>query len=402
MTRLDSTGRAAKAKRPGRLREGFPLFRHGSGQWAKKVRGRIVYFGSLRADPDGQKALNRWLDEKDQLLAGRKPRRADPEALTVGGLVNLFLESRERRVKTGELSAQTLADYLPIGKQLVEKLGRSTPVEHLEPADFSELRAHLAEGVNLKTLEGRIASVRAIFNHADKNGWLERPLSRIWGTEFGKPSRTALNKLKAQTVRLFSPEEIWRLLDHAGPQMRAMILLGLNCAYGPTDLARLGKSDIAGGIATLARSKTGQQRRCPIWPETLEAVRLAIEARPEPKDAADADLVFTTKYGRSWRPSESNSPLSSEFAKLAKLAGIVGKGKTFYALRHTFQTVADETKDFVAVSAVMGHAVASISDHYRERIGDDRLRAVVEHVRQWLLAGSPTPGNQRGRKGGAR
>jgi hypothetical protein len=32
----------------------------------------------------------------------------------------------------------------------------------------------------------------------------------------------------------------------------------------------------------------------------------------------------------------------------------------------------------------MGHADPSMGGHYRERIDDNRLHAVVEHVRAWL------------------
>src|SRR5205823_14551207 len=66
---------------------------------------------------------------------------------------------------------------------------------------------------------------------------------------------------------------------------------------------------------TLFRS-TGIPRRCPLWPETVQAIKEALARRPEPKDAADAELVFVTKYGKGWAKDTSTNPVSQETAKL--------------------------------------------------------------------------------------
>ena len=75
--------------------------------------------------------------------------------------------------------------------------------------------------------------------------------------------------------------------------------------------------------------------------------------------------------------------------------GLAQRGHTFYALRHTFETIGGESRDQVAVDAIMGHSRDDMASVYRERIGDDRLRAVVEHVRQWLRGKSGQTGNDR-------
>jgi hypothetical protein len=63
--------KSSLADRPGKPRPDFPLFPHRNGQWAKKINGRFHYFGQWA---DHAAALDRYLREKDDLYAGRKPR----------------------------------------------------------------------------------------------------------------------------------------------------------------------------------------------------------------------------------------------------------------------------------------------------------------------------------------
>jgi len=70
---------------------------------------------------------------------------------------------------------------------------------------------------------------------------------------------------------------------------------------------------------------------------------------------------------------------------LLKELDIHRAGLNFYALRHTFETIGGEARDQVAVDHVMGHARDDMASTYRERISDERLQVVVDHVRQWLF-----------------
>ncbi|MFH1923060.1 MAG: hypothetical protein ABIP48_24615, partial [Planctomycetota bacterium] len=74
-----------------------------------------------------------------------------------------------------------------------------------------------------------------------------------------------------------------------------------------------------------------------------------------------------------------------QFRGLLKSLGLYRPGVGHYSLRHVFRTVADETLDFPAVNLVMGHVDRTMGATYRERIDDDRLVAVTEHVRGWLF-----------------
>jgi hypothetical protein len=127
----------------------------------------------------------------------------------------------------------------------------------------------------------------------------------------------------------------------------------------------------------------------------VTALRAALDKRPAPKKAQDAGLVFVTKYGECWCKDTRDNPIAKETRKLLNKLGINGRnGLGFYTLRHIFRTIADEAKDQPAVDYIMGHCDASMAGHYRERIDDSRLWAVVEHVHTWLFGDEPDGGNE--------
>lgn len=73
-------------------------------------------------------------------------------------------------------------------------------------------------------------------------------------------------------------------------------------------------------------------------------------------------------------------------------AGVRGRGVGFYALRRATETVAVGAPNQaaqVAVDVIMGHASpdGDMAAIYRQRVDDDRLRAVSNHIRRWLFVG---------------
>jgi integrase len=396
MSEKDSTPSPAAGKptRPSKPNAEYPLFPHATGQWAKKIRGRMHYFG-LWSDPDA--ALKKYEAEKEALYAGRTP-RADPEALKLKDVANSFLNAKQEAVKAGELSPRTWADYRSIMDMLVQGLGKHRGVTTLEPQDFAALKAKLARRNGPHRMCTVIQVIRCAFKHAYETGAMDKPMR--FGPSFKRTAKKVLRLHRArQGAKLFTAEEVRALaqgalvvgaegpeLVQAGPAMRAMILLGINCGLGNQDCGTLPLSavDLEAGMIDFPRPKTGLPRRCPLWPETIRAIRDALAARPEPKNAADAGLVFITKYGQGWAKADNAGPLTQAMRKLLNKFGINGH-RNFYALRHSFRTVADGAKDQPAADFIMGHEVSHISSVYREGIDDERLRAVAAHVRMWLF-----------------
>jgi integrase len=382
MSEHNSTAPSAPGK-PAKPYPDFPLFAHAAGVWAKKIRGKMHYFGPW-SEPDA--ALAKYLEQKDALHAGRKP-RPDTEGLSVKELANVFLNHKKALLDGGELSPRTWKEYKETCDLLVGGFGKGRLVADVGPDDFAALRNKMAKRWGPTRLGNAIQRVRSVFKFAADNDLIARTIR--YGQGFQRPSAKVLRLHRAKLgPKMFTAEEVRRILDAAGTQLKAMALLGVNCAYGIADCGRLHLAalDLEGGWVSFARPKTGIARRCPLWPETTAALQAALADRPEAKNPEHAGLAFLTRQGTPWHKDKGSSPLCFKVGKLLKRLGINGrKGLGFYTLRHVFRTVADESKDQVAVDHIMGHARDDMASVYRERISDERLKAVTDHVRAWLF-----------------
>jgi integrase len=117
--------------------------------------------------------------------------------------------------------------------------------------------------------------------------------------------------------------------------------------------------------------------------------------RRDPKNPENDPLLFVGRRGECYVGNHKGYRVTQEFNRVLDKAGI--EGRTFYDLRRTFQTIVEGSRDLVAVQSIMGHAPASgdMSTIYRQRIDDDRLLAVVDHVRNWLFGEVVDPGSAK-------
>ena len=381
MSKHTKKGAAGKPPKP---YPDFPLFAHSAGVWAKKIRGRLFYFGPW-ADP--MAALQKFKDQEDDLRAGRTP-RVSRDGLTLRDLLNHYLTAKQALVDSGEILPLTFAEYHATCKWIGQAFGITRLVDDLGPDDFQRLRTQMAKAWGPVHLANRIQQVRSVFKFAFESGLIDRPVR--YGPTFKKPSAKVLRQERMKKGRrTFEAEEVRTLLKAASPTLRAMLLLGINCGYGCTDCATLPKSavDLERGWIDYPRPKTGIPRRCPLWPETVAAIQESLAVRRTPKSEEDAGLLFTTQRGLSFASRYPHWRVTAEACQLIRRVKVYRPGLSFYSLRHNFQTIGDGARDPVAVQALMGHApgVNDMGAIYRERVDDDRLRAVVNHVRNWLF-----------------
>lgn len=369
----DSIGKQPACKPPKPYPD-FPLYPHATKRWAKKIKGRTHFFGPWA---DWQAAYDKYQYEMPYLIQGKTPPPRNQAAVTVGHLVNAFLEHKEAKVQAGEMARRTWADYKATGERLVESFGRHVTVESLTASDFAKLRTKLAKTLGLVALGNEIGRVRVFFNFAYKDHLIDAPVRM--GLSFSKPSRKSIKKAKeAKPKKIFTIEELRTLYQKADRQLQAFMLLALNCGLGNGDIGQLEFRHIQDGWLRYPRPKTLVNRECPLWPETLAAIEKSKQTKSE------LPFVFITKYGGSWHKDSNDSPISKEFRKLCRDCKLHQVGRGFYSLRHQFRTVADGCRDLVAIDHIMGHSDDSMGANYREWIEPERLQAVVDHVRAWV------------------
>lgn len=373
----------------------FPLTKHPNGQWCKRVKGVLRYFGT-----DPAEAVNRWLAEKDDLLAGRKPRNRSRGSYTLEDAVNLYLHHVKGQVERGEKSPRWFEDMKSTGAMVLEGLGRKWAVEALTPEDFAELRQRLsiitrvskaeteADGKQPKprqashtTVNNRIIRCRTMFNWMVKSGILDR--APEYGTAFDPPDTNAReNERLERGGKDFTRTEVRKLLKHAkdSPVLYAAILLAINtgCQNVDIETLKLAHLDLDGGWYLQPRRKKAKPRRAKLWPRTVRALRSVIGERELDSEA----LIFQAKSGGPW---DGRNGLAKEFNALKKRAGINKPRCGFQWLRHTFITQASQGGDLVAVQLAVGHADRTITLRYIHNIYDPRLVAIAAMVDAWLV-----------------
>ena len=224
---------AGKVK-PKKPRPDWPLFPHATGRWAKKIRGKFHYFGPW-GDPDG--ALDRYLDQKDDLFAGRTP-RVKGDGLTIVELVNRFLTSKKHALDAHEITEGTFVNYFECCGRLVGFFGRRRLVEDLAADDFEAYRAELAKVRGPASLSLEITQTKVVLKYAFDQAMIDTPVR--YGQSFAKPSRRVMRRDRnSKPAKMFQSDELQAMIREAQQPLRAFIFLGLNCAFGPTDIARI-------------------------------------------------------------------------------------------------------------------------------------------------------------------
>jgi integrase len=356
------------------------------GRWGRVRDGKLE---KLPGDDWWKPALKEFKERIDDIQAGRSERpKSAGDRLLVKELVDAFRLYKAERLEQGDIGQLTYNAYVVTCDLLYAQFGQQR-VSQLTPQDFRKLRTTMVKRWGPVRLSNEIVTVRSIF----KWGLTEKLLTVAsdFGADFRKPDGKKTKKQRAELDRKHGAKpltaaQLRTLLEAACPEMRAMILLGLNCGFGNNDIAELPLHavDLEKGWVTYPRPKTGEPRWATLWPETVAALQAVLKERPEPASDDCQHLVFLTRKGQPWKRN-SISYIGVKFRQLLEANKMYHKGRGFYDLRHVFRTVADNTLDRVAINLIMGHVNNSMGDGYVDYINPERLVKVTNYVHDWLF-----------------
>ena len=259
----------------------FPLTLHPTGQFCKKIKGKLYYFGT-----DKKNALERYLEQAAYLHTGKgaKPSSANNN-LSLKTVCNLYLDYQESRATIADITRSYVYDQTRLLRDFVRYIGPNHIVSNISTIDVQNYRKKLIKtGKAADTINNRITAVKAMYNWALDNGVIN-----------SIPNLKAIKKVAISKAEkpIFSMPQIQNLIENASIQMKAMIWLGLNCGFGCTDCAELRweNLDIKNARVCFPRGKTGIRRNLPLWPETIQALKNITKS---------GDLVFYTPGGSPW------------------------------------------------------------------------------------------------------
>ena len=356
----------------------FPLTLHPSGQYCKKIKGHIYYFGS-----DRKQALERYFDQA-MFLHGYNNTllKSTNGNMTLKEICDLYLKYQKTKLQANNLTVRHHNDQIGSLKKLMEFLGEGCRIKSISTLSLQNYKRSLQKHYSsVCRLNLHLSIMKAMFHWARKNDILK-----------DIPNIDAISRAKEihQERFTFNSEQINKLLTIADIKLQAMIWLGLNCCFGCTDCAYLKWTDLdlENSKVILPRRKTGIYRDLPLWPETVVSLR---------KIKRRGSLVFYTSRGNPYiqtnmkiddRGKEiytTTNLISTKFRRLILKAGLnVPKGTGFYTLRRTAATLAARSGDPFAVQRLLGHANLTMATRYVQDVSAQTDR-VIENSRNILF-----------------
>ena len=110
----------------------LPLTLHPTGQYCKKIKGKLYYFGT-----DKKQALQRYLEDAAILHSGKVVTRgSEKESISLKHLCNLYLEQQEDRVSVGQIKMRHFYDQTVLLRNFVRFIGPNRILSDISTKEY--------------------------------------------------------------------------------------------------------------------------------------------------------------------------------------------------------------------------------------------------------------------------
>ena len=380
---------------------------------ASRPRGRVKHTWS----PDAKEAERLYQENIARMvgeLAVETPQVAKAQEWTLAEMVDAYYRQKELDGKSKSFLGQ-------IGQYLGNKSAHPSQF-------FIWLRAHgvnpgtdgpdgltttlLAEYRDMLGRDNSIGRVQA--NHyvshvrmlllwgIETHGIVHPPLGSI--RPFDAKAKVGHGRKQDRTP--LTPRQIGSLLKACDPVDKAIVMLGLNCGLGNTDIAtlQLADVDLEAGTISNNRRKTDSARDFALWPETATCLKAYLKKHrgKHPRTEDIAKLFFIGHKGMPmvWDVVNDDGRIKridavkNRWDRLCDRAGVdLPYGAGFYILRHTYATMIGQlSHDLREVQAAMGHLTIQQQQTYRHDMGE-KARSAQNKLRGYIIKQGPIAPN---------
>lgn len=318
------------------------IYKRGNSYYVRYRRGGK--WGLKSAGPELGAAL-----ELQQELGGVEH---DPQAPRLQDLVERYLKRLETYGK-----ASTVHTHKYVANNLI-RFFRGRPVDTLTSSDLEAYIQERMGKVARSTINGELKNLKATLRFAVEEGLIAEMPFKI---------RMVPVVIK-RTSRIFTREEIQRLLAAADERVRCLLLIASATAMRVGEIKHLKWSDINSAerrISVTAKEgwtpKTCHERDSFVSEEVIEFLT---DYRARQSHSADSDWVLQDKLtpGKRWAShGNSNQPIIAAFKK----AGLYQKGKLTHEIRRAVaSTMLLQGTPIHVVKEILGHSSIKTTELY--------------------------------------
>lgn len=384
------------------------LYDKSTGWWFSNIRDKSKKCGRTKYMWSKSKREARRLHKSQIVHVVAKHSNHEPEMTPIGkeeqwSLIEMAAHYYDFKVSEG-CSGLFLACIKRYIQRFLDWLGtQGFDVGEQGPEDLTTIlltgyRQVLADdtSIGMKTANHCIDHVRMLLLWGAKmHGISHPPIGSI--RQFSKRRNAKEGHGRKQSRDPLSWDDLEKLLSSADVVDSALIMLGLNCGFGNSDIGtlKLKDVDLDNGTISHPRPKTGVERDFNLWPETVQILQEYFthhRGKPRFRDSDKLFFVGRKGYPLCWQELKDDGKvrrsdaIKLRFERLCDRAGIDRKyGMGFYIIRHTYATlIGNESKDFREVQAALGQITIQQQEVYRHdraikaQQAQERLRGQLE------------------------